>query len=253
VDAAPPPPDGGTLNGLVVYYTCESLSGSALADSSGQSNNGTLHDAPPTPLDGGSVVPGYSFGTGKVGSGSLVLTSASSGYVSMPPSILSGATEMTIAMWVNITGVEQFRRIFDVGITSADTSVNPTSGTSNVYMNLVPATGTSTSARRLTFSITNAGYVGEQRLVGSSTFPTNTWTHVAIVLSGGTGTLYINGVADKTAAISLRPADLGAINYAYLGKSQFTADPYLDGQIDNFRVYNRALSAGDIAGVYNGL
>jgi len=26
-----------------------------------------------------------------------------------------------------------------------------------------------------------------------------------------------------------------------------------DGQIDNFRVYNRALSAGDILRVYNGL
>jgi len=252
VDAAPPPPDGGTVSGLVVHYTCESLSGNVLPDTSGSANNGTLIDAPPATLDGGTAVRGYSIGTGKVGSGSLVLTSGSSGYVSMPPSILTGATEMTIATWVYLTGVEQYRRIFDIGIISADPSSNPMSGTTNVYMNLVPATGTTTSARKLTFSITNAGYVGEQRLVDSSTFPTNRWIHVAVVLGGGSGTLYINGAAGTPSAITLRPADLGAINYAYIGKSQFTSDAYFDGQIDEFRIYNRALSAGDIKGVYNG-
>ena len=252
VDAAAPPPDGGTQVGLVVHYTFESVAGNVLSDTSGKSNNGTLNDAPPAPPDGGTAVPGYSSGTGKVGNRDLVLTSGSNGYVSMPPGILTGATEMTIATWVNITSVEPGRRIIDIGITAADTSTNPTSGATNVYMNLVPATGTSTSERKLTFSITNSGCVGEQRLVGSNTFPTNAWTHVAVVLGGGSGALYINGAVAASGAISLRPADLGAINYAYIGKSQFVCDPYLDGQIDNFRIYNRALSAGDIRAVYNG-
>jgi hypothetical protein len=70
--------------GLVVYYPCDQTSGSTLLDMSGHSpaNNGTLLD---TPSEDGDVVPGYNFAPGEVGSGSLVLTGSSYGYVSMPP------------------------------------------------------------------------------------------------------------------------------------------------------------------------
>jgi hypothetical protein len=248
VDAAPPPPDGGTLNGLAVNYTCESLSGNVLPDSSGQSNNGTLVDAPPAPLDGGTAVRGYGIvSPGKVGSGALALTSASGGYVSMAPTILTGATEMTIATWVNLATTKAWARILDIG-SSANTSANPPSGTTNVYMNLVPANNNG----KPVFAITTSGLNNEQNLTGLSALPTG-WTHVAIVLGGGTGTLYINGSVAATGAMSLRPANLGTIGYAYLGKSWFASDPYLDGQIDDFRVYLRALSAGDIQAVYSGL
>jgi hypothetical protein len=42
-------------------------------------------------------------------------------------------------------------------------------------------------------------YDGSERTFnGSSVIPLNTWTHVAVVVSGGTATLYINGVSDGT-------------------------------------------------------
>ncbi len=50
--------------------------------------------------------------------------------------------------------------------------------------------------------------------------------------------------------VTLRPKDLGAIDYAFVGKSQFGADPYFDGMIDEVRVYNRAMSATDIQAIY---
>jgi hypothetical protein len=59
-------------------------------------------------------------------------------------------------------------------------------------------------------------------------------------------------VAVDTQPITLKPSDLGTIGYAYIGKSWFP-DPYLNGQIDDFRVYSRALSGGDIQAVMNGL
>jgi hypothetical protein len=239
------PPDGGTLTGLVVRYTCESASGTVLPDTSGNSNNGTLNDAPPAPLDGGTALQGYGIvSAGKVGSGALGLTSASSGYVSMPPTILTGATEMTIATWVNLPSTKPWARIFDIG-SSANTSSNPTGGRTNVYMNLVPANNNG----KPVFAITTSGLNNEQNLTGLSGLPAG-WTHVAVVLGGGTGTLYIDGSAAATGAISLRPASLGTIGYAYIGKSSFMSDPYLDGQIDEFRVYNRALSAAEITALY---
>jgi hypothetical protein len=241
-------PDGGTLAGLVVRYTCESASGTVLPDTSGNSpaNDGTLGDGTPAPLDGGTA--GYGIvSPGKIGTGALVLTRANSGYVSMPPAILAGATEMTIATWVNVTTTKAWARIFDIG-SSSNTSSNPTNGTTNVYMNLVPVNNNG----RPVFAITTSGLNNEQHLTASNALPTG-WTHVAVVLGGSAGTLYINGAVAATGAISLRPANLGTAGYAYIGKSWFPSDPYFDGQIDDFRVYNRALSEADIQAISSGL
>ena len=35
----------------------------------------------------------------------------------------------------------------------------------------------------------------------------------------------------------------------YIGRSQF-ADPYLNGRVDDFRIYNYGLSASEITGLY---
>jgi hypothetical protein len=249
VDAVPPTPDGGTLAGLVVHYACDETSGAVLHDTSGTSpaNDGTLKDSPPTPLDGGALTPGYVFGTGRVGSGALLLVGGSSGYVSMPSGILDGATEMTLATWVKVTSTKAWERLFDIGSSSNATSNIP-GATTNTYMNLVVANDTGLPS----FAITSSGRNNEQTLTGSTAFPTGDWTHVAVVLGGGTGTLYINGTVAAAGTITLGPANLGTIGYAYIGKSWFTSDPHFDGQIDDVRIYSRALSEGDILALKNG-
>jgi hypothetical protein len=54
--------------------------------------------------------------------------------------------------------------------------------------------------------------------------------------------------------MSLRPADLpSSLNY-YIGLSQWTRYPiHLDGDVDEFRVYTRALDAGEIQALAAGL
>jgi hypothetical protein len=39
---------------------------------------------------------------------------------------------------------------------------------------------------------------------------------------------------------------LGDTSNNFIGRSPFTTDPYLDGQIDEFRIYNRVLSPAEI-------
>jgi hypothetical protein len=101
------------------------------------------------------------------------------------------------------------------------------------------------------FSITTSGYGSEQTLTTTNA-NTGTWTHVAVVLAaGGGGKLYVNGAqVNANTSLSLRASDLGTIDYAFIGKSQFTADPFFDGSVDEFRVYNRALSATEIQQLY---
>ncbi len=222
------------LVGLLAYYPCDSATGSTLPDKSGKGNNGTLSAA------------GTSFGTGKVGTGALILASASSGYVTMPPAMFRGVTDITIATWVKVVTAQTWPRIFDIGI-NANVTLNPKTGTNTyTYMNLVPQNESS----QLVFAITKSGFPGEQQLA-NPTPSTGVWQHVAIVLGAGLGSLYVNGaLAIASNSVTLRPADLGTIDYAFIGKCQFSHDPYFDGQIDDFRVYDRALSASEAQALY---
>jgi hypothetical protein len=234
-------PDTSTLvSGLLAYYKCEGATGTTLTDSSGKGNHGTLQVGAATDAGAGST--GYTFRAGKVGN-ALALAQAGQGYVSLPPAIFANTTDITIATWVNVTTSQNWQRVFDVGV-NAKLTRNPATGT--LYMNLVPKNAGTT----LAFAISKDGFNNEQTLTAAA-LATNTWRHVAVVLSSGQGNLYLDGaLVSGPSAISLRPTDLGAIDYANLGKSQFSADPYFDGQIDEFRVYGRALSATEIRELY---
>jgi hypothetical protein len=89
--------------------------------------------------------------------------------------------------------------------------------------------------------------MNEDRVDGDAALTTGAWQHIAVVVGPEGGVLYVNGVKVGTnSSMTLRPADLGSMPDNYIGRSQFTKDPYLDGNIDDFRVYNRALSADEI-------
>ena len=68
-----------------------------------------------------------------------------------------------------------------------------------------------------------------------------------VTLKGNSGILYVNGLPVGTNnAMTLRPGNLGNTTNNFLGRSQFGADPYLNGVLDEFRIYNVALSANEI-------
>ncbi len=111
-------------------------------------------------------------------------------------------------------------------------------------MFLTPKAGITNALR---FDITTSGGGGEQQLNGPA-LTTGTWYHLAVVVSGNTGTLYVNGAAVATnTGMTVHPASLGSTTLNYLGKSQFSSDPAFKGTIDDFRIYNRALSAAEIS------
>ena len=229
--------------GLVVYYPCESASGTTLPDQSGNGHNGTLSAGSP---DGGAAPSGAGFAIssgGKIGN-ALTLAKAGYGYVSVPPVVFNGATAITIATWIKVTTAQNWARVFDIGV-NAHINVNTRTGTK--YFNLVPQNGSNPSQLEFAISINGFDPANQQVLHGTAIAPSNGWKHVAVTLDGSQGSLYVDGQLTVTdASVKLRPSDLGAIDYAYIGRSQFIADPYFDGQIDEFRVYNRALSATEI-------
>lgn len=170
--------------------------------------------------------------TGKVGSG-LILDGTGGSYAKLHEGVITDLNNFTISTWVKMRSLNDWMRIFDFG-----------KGTNN-YMYLSPQTYSNNGLSNIAYAIKNGG--GEQQLSFQYAWPMDTWTHVALSQSDDSTKLYINGV--KVAGskdISIRPADLGNTANNYLGKSQFN-DPYLHGDIDEFRIYNYAMPANEVA------
>ncbi len=172
---------------------------------------------------------------GKIGN--AVQLSGNGEYVNLPNGIVSGLHDFTISAWVNPSANSAWSRVFDFGTGTSD------------YMFLTLSAG----GGPLRFAITTSGNGAEQQINAPGTLPLNTWSHVAVTLSGSTGTLYVNGqpVATNT-NMTLTPAALGATNQNWIGRSQFSGDPFLAATVDDFQIYDHALSAADIATLASG-
>ena len=178
--------------------------GSVADDSTINNNNGTL-------------VGGASFAAGKFGN--AVKLDGSSGYVSLPKGIVSNLTDFTISAWVYLNAQNTWSRIFDFG-----------SGTST-YMFFTPRNGAGV-ARYCVFLNGNAYNFDAQ-----SPLPVGLWTHVAVTLKGNVSTVYINGAVIGTGVVPVTPSQLGQTTQNWIGRSQYSADPYLNGIVDQFKIY----------------
>ncbi|MCS7090165.1 MAG: LamG-like jellyroll fold domain-containing protein [Verrucomicrobiota bacterium] len=186
--------------------------------------------------EGGPVWNGTLPNGGVLMDGMLTLSPAGQQYGLLPPGILSGLSNVTIAAWVRLRNVANWTRIFDFGQNT----------TTNMF--LTPRSGAS---GRLRFAITTSGSSGEQRIDAAFGLTTGMWYHVVVTLEGSRGLLYVNGTPVGTnTALTLRPRDLGVTTNNYLGRSQYTADPYLDGVLEEFRIYRVALTPQEVAALY---
>lgn len=92
-------------------------------------------------------------------------------------------------------------------------------------------------------------------ITGATTLSINTWYHVALTKSGDSWTLYLNAVSDgsATAARTLASHDTDVL---WLGSNHTNFSPLaannLDGRLDQFAAWNRALSGSEISDLYNG-
>src|SRR6185437_1809327 len=81
-----------------------------------------------------------------------------------------------------------------------------------------------------------------QTIESPITFPVGQWTHVAVVMDGNEGILYLNGQAVAVNnSVNLLPSDITPTN-CYFGRSEFSADPYFNGRMSALRLNSSALS-----------
>jgi hypothetical protein len=206
-----------TATQLHTWLTFDQASGTTATDATGNGHNATL-------VNGPLWVAGRS--------GNAVSLDGVDDYLALPTGALTDLSDFTIATWVFWNAAQTWTRIFDLG-----------SGTGR-YMYLTPKNG----AGVVRFATTVDGNYGEQGINGSAAVPTGQWVHVAVTLSGTTGTLYVNGVAVGTnTAIAHAPFRLAVTTQNWIGRSQYSGDPCFNGKLDDFRIYNGALSAAQVA------
>ncbi len=223
--AAPPQPVAATDPGssaLMALYAMEDN----LKDGSGRGNNGTATETP-------------TYVQSLTGYGKALNLDGSNDYVDLPVgSLVSTLNSTTIAAWVYFTNTgNAWQRIFDFGNAGAG-GADP-----SVYMFL---TSNNNGMRTVRFAIRTAA-VGEQGVNAPAALTTG-WHHVAVVIDSAAMQLrlYQDGMLAASGATSLLPKDLGVTTQNWLGRSQWTADAFFGGSIDDFRIYSRALSESEV-------
>ncbi|MHB9759169.1 family 43 glycosylhydrolase [Streptomyces sp. BYX5S] len=172
--------------------------------------------------------------------GALVLGGAG-GHVKLPDDLLAGldAGTVTADVWVDEDQATPYF-LYGFGNTAAST------GHGNGYL-FATGGGTDSGFRA---GLSDGDWKREEEANAGTGLPRGRWANVTFTVDGATSRLYLDGVevATNTTA-DLTPGDIGGgrTTANFLGRSPYTADHTLKGRLRDVRLYNRALSADDIA------
>jgi hypothetical protein len=204
-------------DGLVGYWTLDALQGDTVADSSGSGNAGKAADNP-------APVPGRT--------GEALQFDGRRSHVSVPSSASLDITgPLTIAAWVKPTAHEGVARGLvekwdglPVGKVGYFLRLN---GRDQIHFVIGVQTGP------------------DVEIAGQKPVPAGVWTSVAAVFDGTTLKVYSNGALDRSVPCTTKPQTCTAA--LKIGMAGGGGGHYFPGTVDDVRVYNRALSADEIA------
>jgi hypothetical protein len=212
------------LNQLVGWWKLDEGSGSMATDSTGNGGFGSFYNSP-------------TYTTGKVGPYATLINGSSEDIATPSTDSISPKSTITLAAWVYLNANNAYQTL--ISKQSGSTwSVN--------YADYCLRTDSSGLVESWLNFGGNIGYY----VTSVSAIPTGVWTHVAMTYDGSTQTIYINGISNSTHSLSTSintsgyPLNIGNHNLTDPGED-------LNGVIDDVRIYSRALSAVEIAGLAN--
>ncbi len=213
--------------GLVGYWHLDENTSSTAYDASGRGNSGILTNSP-------------TWQTGaNCKTGSCLNFNGTNNYIAISDATALRPAALTITAWVKTSATTQ---------TGCIVAKQLSTGTNNSYALYA-------DAGKMTICVGPSGgsCAGS---VDPNDLPSNTWTHFAGVFNESTTTLYRNAVQIDTDAQAItvgydaNPIHIGADSDDAVSTPETC---WFNGNIDETRVYNRALSATEIADQYNAL
>jgi hypothetical protein len=196
--------------------------GTTTSDASGNGNTGTLVNGP-------------TWTTGKVGNGLSFDGSNDSVYVSRATSLNAATAGITVSAWV-------YRNANTQGFVSAVSRQQGTTYYETFYLGFE-------NGNYRWFVNTTSGY-SDVTLGGPA--PVNQWIHLVGTYDGSTVKLYANGVLQFSSPHSgTIPTDTTGLTIGakYHDAAHTPADAF-NGKIDEVNVYTQALTAQDVAALY---
>ena len=157
----------------------------------------------------------------------------SGAYANLPGGLVSGSSAVTLEFWATFGVNASWARVFDSGNISGVNGQN--------YFFFSPHNG-------------SGGQTAEMRTNSTTTFavPGTLDTralHVVCIVdpANNYAAIYTNGVLEATQTASWPPFRSVSSAWTFIGRSLFSADPYLNATIDELRFYDGRLTPAEIA------
>ena len=216
------------IGGLTGWWTFDGHT----MDCSGNGNTGILEGSP-------------SYVGGKINQ-AISLVGTSSQFVETTTNFGNGESlnKLTLTCWFN-TAAKGGQSIIGVNASKDGSS---TTNDRTIYV------GTDGKVRGYAYSPASAYNVVSS---GATTYNDSAWHHAALVIVfGGVLALYVDGALAQSISLGSNLYNNGANSYWIMGRNGAnsgtdSAAGYFTGSIDDVRIYNRALSAGEILAIYN--
>ncbi|MCX6776196.1 MAG: M6 family metalloprotease domain-containing protein [Candidatus Micrarchaeota archaeon] len=214
-------PTISTESGLVGLWNLNEGTGTTANDSSGNGNTGTII--------------GASWTSGRIGN---ALSFNGSSYVNVGnATILRNFTAMTISVWINPA---------QLNYASAKAIVaraNSVAGQRSYQI----VQDTANKFCFMTRNISDA--VWATSCIDSAITATNSWYHIVGVWNGTHIYTYLNGILQTNNIVAFSNLQ-SSITTTYIGRNTASGTLF-NGTIDDVKIFNRALSATEIANMYN--
>lgn len=170
---------------------------------------------------------------GRIGAGAVSFSNSAHNVDRASP--VSGITDqLTIAAWINCTAAGSY----PVFVSNA-----PSSGLKGFELGLDASNG---KPRFIVWLASSSAVV----VSSGSSLVSAGWKHVVAVYNGVDLRVYVDGALSCTPVAQTGNIDFtGAVSLRVGNRAGSTAQPFT-GSIDELRVYNRALSAADVADLY---
>ena len=208
----------------VLWLKLNESAGTVAADSSGSGSNGTLNGGATWQPAGGQLLGAAQF-------------NGTDSYLNVPDAAsLDGTGAFTLTYWFKVNTIN------GAGLVSKRTNITD----NNAYTTFLQTDG------RLNVDIDT----NNDRFASNTAFSTATWYHVAVVFDGTLAAasrvrLYVNGVLDTIAG----ETSASVPNYTSslkVGITHVGSTAFLDGLVDDVRLYRRALPASEVASLADG-
>jgi Concanavalin A-like lectin/glucanases superfamily/F5/8 type C domain len=204
--------------GLVAYYPLDGDASDAAGD-----HDGTISGTP-------------DFVAGFEGQAIDLATNATvAQYISVTYAEDLALNSFTVAAWVNVKDLDDLRGILGTRFNSDNTFDCKVSST---YIHGDIGDGSVWLNTALDVDAARGGVIS-----------VNTWHHIAYAIDAAAGTaeVYLDGVLGATATFTGTPLLMKSDQELRIGNC--SGVEYMNGMIDEVRIYNRALSSGEVAGL----